>query len=232
MELVGYLTYTKEGADGVRGLFYDYLLASNGVFIEAKGAWITARVQVAEASIRGLAPLDPAVRLHFGKIPQSYFDLAVGEMMKTPSQERYVAITHNGNYHVHIPEQTDGAAHVKYTNPDAVVVDLHSHGRMLPFFSGEDNRDDQGLRVSGVIGQLDKGPVLALRVGIYGYYAAVAWEDIFEGQLSMRKVEDLVEEIETKEVSDIEPSEDALGFDLFHRGVNWLSEGFQRFRKG
>jgi hypothetical protein len=48
----------------------------------------------------------------------------------------------------------------------------------------------------------------------------------------MRKVEDLVEEIETKEVSDIEPSEDALGFDLFHRGVNWLSEGFQRFRKG
>ena len=232
MDLVGYLTYTKEGADGARGLFYDYLLASNGVWIEAKGAWITARVQVAEASIRGLAPLDQAVRLHFGKIAQSYFDLAVGEMMKTPSQERYVAITHNGSYHVHIPEQTDAAAHVKYTNPDAVVVDLHSHGRMLPFFSGEDNRDDQGLRVSGVIGQLDKSPVLALRVGIYGYYAAVAWEDIFEGQLSMKKVEDMVEEIETKEVSDTEPSEDALGFDLFHRGVNWLNEGFQRFRKG
>lgn len=180
---VGYLIRTKAGPQGERGQFYDYVLAGNGVWIEAEGPFFAARVPVAAAEIRGLAPLEPVLVLRHGPIPQYLFDLALGTMMADTSRERYVAVTWNDDYHLHVPEQDADAASTHYVAVDNTVLDLHSHGTMAARFSTTDDRDELGLKVFGVLGRLADRPELRLRVGVYGYYHPVAWGEVFAGTL-------------------------------------------------
>ena len=163
---VGYLIKPKDGLYGERGLFYDYVLAENGVFIETEGPLLAARVPVACANIRGLAPLEPKVVLRHGKIPRHLFDLALNTMLTTPDKERYVAVTFSDGYHINVPEQAsskeellNGAhagsgsvAGVAYQNPDSVLLEMHTHPKMRASFSPTDNRDETGLKLYGVIG--------------------------------------------------------------------------------
>ncbi len=52
-----------------------------------------------------------------------------------------------------------------------MAVDLHTHGRAPAFWSGEDDRDDQGIKVAGVFGLLDRPrPSARVRLVIKGLY--------------------------------------------------------------
>jgi len=201
---VGYLTSTKEGMRGERGAFYDYVTAENGVFIEAEGPFLAARVQVAKGVIRGLAPLEPALVLRYGPIPQHIFDLALSAMLIEPENERYVAVTWAGGYHISVPEQEGTAGSVVYEVVEDTVLDLHSHGGMRAFFSGTDNRDEGGFRLFGVVGRLSDEPQLRLRVGLYGYHHLVPWDEVFAGCLE--GVDDLLT------AEPVPPSEDTGRF--------------------
>jgi len=168
MRPVGYLKKQTDGLEGERGLYYDYVLASNGLFIEAEGKLIAARVPVAECEVRGLAPLEPRVALRYGRIPRHFFDLALNTMLTTPDKERYVAVTWNQGYHISVPEQAadkeqlgegigDGhgsGAGVAYLNPDSVLLDMHTHPKMRAGFSFTDNRDETGLKLYAVVGHV------------------------------------------------------------------------------
>ena len=165
---VGYLKKHKDGLEGERGLFYDYVLASNGLFIEAEGKLIAARVPVAECEVRGLAPLEPQVVLRYGRIPRHFFDLALNTMLVTPDKERYVAVTWNEGYHISVPNQAADVEHigegsetghgsgagVAYLNPDSVLLDMHTHPKMRAGFSPTDNKDEAGLRLYAVVGHV------------------------------------------------------------------------------
>lgn len=54
MKMVGYLRKETDGLHGERGQAYDYVLASNGVFITGQNEFIAARIPVAPAEIRGV----------------------------------------------------------------------------------------------------------------------------------------------------------------------------------
>jgi len=71
----GYLINRKEGLFGTRGDYYDYVLAGNGLFVEAEGRLMAARVKVAPAEVRGLAPMDERLVLRYGNIPGVLFNL-------------------------------------------------------------------------------------------------------------------------------------------------------------
>jgi PRTRC genetic system protein A len=63
------------------------------------------------------------------------------------------------------------------------VIEVHSHHRMSAFFSEQDDRDEQGFRLYGVIGNLNKEgncPSLRLRAGVYGSFHEVPAEWVFE----------------------------------------------------
>ena len=85
-------------------------------------------------------------------------------------------------YCLHMPPQQATVDRVKYEVLPNTVVDLHSHARMPAFFSGSfDDPDEQGFRLSVVVGRLDTDtPELKARVGVYGYFAEVSLEDIFK----------------------------------------------------
>ncbi len=181
---VGYLVKHPDGLSGERGPYYNYILASNGLFIEAENPMVAARIPVSECEVRGLAPMETKVTLTYGSIPQRFFDLSLDTFLANPDREHYVAVTGSAGYNFYIPVQDRSGASVVYEVGTAVVLELHSHGHMRAFFSRQDDKDEKGLKLYGVVGNLNATPVVKLRIGVYGYFKPLAWGDIFDGSLT------------------------------------------------
>jgi len=194
---VGYLTKYPDGVAGDRGLYYNYILAANGLFIEAESPFITARVPVAYCEIRGLGKLEPRVSLTYGSIPHRFWDLALDTFLAEPHKERYVAVTAKAGYHFYVPVQDQKEAEVVYQVGESVVLELHSHAHMGAFFSLKDNTDEQGFKLFAVVGKLNTvAPVVRFRVGVYGYFMELEWKDVFDGSLTGAvECEDIREEV-------------------------------------
>lgn len=185
--IAGYQVYQGHRLLGQLGIAYNYIMAGNGLFIESKGRYVSARIPISgNIDIHGLPALNPHITMHHGRIPGRFFDLALSVMLARPEVEVYIGIARDeAGYRLVIPDQETGPASVRYQVPSDVVVDLHSHGAMGPGFSSIDNKDDQGLRIYGVVGDLlDDKPSVNLRIGVYGYFMPVRWEDVFEGTLA------------------------------------------------
>jgi len=183
MKMVGYLVNYPDGISGEKGIYYNYILAANGLFIEASNPAIAARVPVAECEVRGLAPMKAKIALTYGSIPQHFFDLALDTFLAASDRERYVAVTAAAGYDFYVPVQDEGGASVVYEVGDSVVLDIHSHGHIRAAFSHQDNTDETGLKLYAVVGRLNATPVVKLRVGVYGYFQTLAWRDVFDGSL-------------------------------------------------
>jgi len=177
---VGDLINTKEGLQGEAGLYYDYVLAQGGLFVRAASPHIRATVLAAGARVRGLVPLQESLELPQGKIPRRIYDLALSVLSARPREEHYLAVTWESEYRLRDPAQETGGASVNYERLPSTIMDIHSHGPMKAFFSGTDNRDEQGLRLYMVIGRLDTlAPEFELRVGAYGYFATLWFDEVF-----------------------------------------------------
>jgi PRTRC genetic system protein A len=177
---VGYLLNTERGQEGEPGPFYNYILAGNGLFVRAKSPFLQATVMIAYAPVRGLLPLEETVELPMGSIPRYIYNLALSIFFSNRRQEHYVAVTWEGEYRLRVPFQEPGECGVRYERLPSTVLDIHSHGTMRPFFSGTDDRDEQGFRLYMVVGRLDTlVPEVEMRVGVYGYFAPVQFEEVF-----------------------------------------------------
>ncbi len=181
---VGYLMNRPEGLVGDRGLYYDYIIGANGVFIEAESPLMSARIAVADCDIRGLAPVERKLSLTYGSIPQRFFDLALDLFLSDITSEHYVAVIGDAGYRFYVPVQEKNSGGVTYEVGDAVVIEMHSHGKMGAWFSGTDNKDETGLKLYGVVGNLNATPIVRLRVGVYGYFEELPWKEVFDGSLT------------------------------------------------
>ncbi len=180
----GYLINGPGGLSGERGIGYNYILAGNGLFIEADNRFIAARIPVVDCPVRGLAPLERYLRLIYGSIPQRFWDLTLNAFMANPTVEEYAAIKAGQGYEFFLPRQDQHQGKVTYEVPENVVLELHSHNSMTAGFSPIDNNDEQGLKIFGVVGCLDKTPIVHLRLGVYGYFEVLSWKDVFDGELN------------------------------------------------
>lgn len=180
MRPVGYLKNEESGLAGEPGLYYNYILAGNGLFIQAKSPLLQATVQIADAEVRGLQPVAAGVGLINGKIPYYLYNLALSVLLIDRCQERYLAVTWENGYRLRDTSFETGECMVKYSNLPSTIMDIHSHGTMKAFFSGTDNDDEQGLRLYMVVGRLDTLILeLEMRVGVYGYFGPVKFEEVF-----------------------------------------------------
>jgi PRTRC genetic system protein A len=183
VKAVGYLLNTPGGPAGEPGPFYNYILAGNGLFLEADKPLLRARLRLAEARVRGLRPLEPFLELRHGKIPAHLLALLVGAMGARPDREMFASIIWDGErYALRLPEQEADGGHVTYQTIRGTVVGIHSHGGMEAFFSDTDDRDDQSFLVSLVLGRVDSLlPQIRARLCVYGYLAPVRLGEVFEG---------------------------------------------------
>lgn len=186
MNPVGYLIRRQDGLYGARGSHYSYITAGNGVWVEAEGPLLAARIPVAPGVIRGLTPDSLKIVLRHGRIPNFIWQKAINQLTASISTELFVAITCiDGQYGVVRPEQDRSSSHVKYQLVEGTILDMHSHHQMPAFFSGTDNADETGFQlycVLGGIGVDDRSPQVHLRAGIYGHHWSIPWDSIFEGK--------------------------------------------------
>ena len=182
---VGYLVNHPGGLTGAHGIGFDYVLGSDGIYVQSESAHLTARVPVAPCEVRGLAPVTGKLELTHGPIPARLFELGLRWFEDDPDTERFFAVRWDGrSYRLVVPPQLGTATSLEYTPPSGVVAEFHSHGRSRAFFSKTDDRDEQGFRIYGVTGRLDSDrPELSLRVGVYGHFAPVEWSRVFDGPL-------------------------------------------------
>ena len=180
---VGYLVNLKDGLSGAHGIGFDYVLGSGGLYVQSESAHLTARVPVAPCKVRGLASVTEKVELTHGPIPSGLFEVGLRWFQDDPTTERFFAVRWDGrSYRLVVPEQEGTATRLKYRPPAGVVAEFHSHGTSRAFFSKTDDSDEQGFRIYGVVGRLDKPrPELSLRVGVYGHFAPVEWSQVFDG---------------------------------------------------
>ena len=180
---MGYLVNRPSGLAGSQGVGYDYVLGSGGLYVQSENAHLTARVLIAPADVRGLAPVSEKLTLAHGPIPAHVFELGLNWMLAAPDTERFFAVGWDGDaYRLVVPPQEGTGSSLTYRPPPGVVAEFHSHGRHRAFFSATDDKDEQGFRVYGVVGRLDAPePELALRLGIYGHFAPLDWRQVFDG---------------------------------------------------
>ena len=175
-----------EGPKGASGIGYNYIFASNGVFIQANNELLGAIAPVAYCNIRGLAPETAAgVTLTHKKIPAALFDLALDVAILKKVKEVYLAITwSDGEYHLLLVPQEGTAGSVRYSVVKNTVLQIHSHpDGLIPAFSTKDDDDEQGLGLSLLIANPGGQPSVAIRVGVYGSYYPILWSEVFDGEL-------------------------------------------------
>ncbi len=171
------------GLAGSQGVGYDYVLGAGGLYVQSESAHLTARLLIAPAEVRGLAPVSEKLALAHGPIPAHVFEIGLAWLLATPDTERFFAVRWDGDaYRLVVPPQSGTSASLTYQPPAGVVAEFHSHGGHSAFFSATDDRDEQGFRIYGVVGRLDTPePELTLRVGIYGHFAPLEWAQVFDG---------------------------------------------------
>ena len=179
----------------ITAAMYEYVTAGNGVFLQARRPELEVTFPVANAQIKGLAQLATRVHLAGGLVPRRFAEEivrrsaeAAGEGETRP-REVLFHLLHDaraGGWELIVPAQVQTATSVKPMDDGCgssyarAVIEVHSHNRMEAFFSEWDDRDEQGFRLYGVIGDLGhegKRPSLRLRAGVYGnfYEIPAAW---------------------------------------------------------
>jgi hypothetical protein len=179
---IGYNTLHDPGEVNFKGELYDYFWAGNGVFIRAENEHLRAQVPVAVGVTRGLPYMTPEINLKHGHIDQRYFDFILDEMLQTPEQESYYAIIwEDDRYKIRKPDLHQTDVSVIYDVLPNVVMELHSHpGNLGVGFSSQDNSDETGFKIYGVVGCLSRQqPLVQLRVGVYGNFHIIDPYEVF-----------------------------------------------------
>jgi PRTRC genetic system protein A len=164
---------------------YEFVIASNGVFVRARRCGLEAMIPISMCEIRGLRPVKPYVRLDGGKIPLICTQAILAEFQSDLPNESLVWVRlEDKKWKVIKPRQIANENSVHPADPFdpggiAALVDVHSHDTMEPFFSTDDDKDETGFRIFAVFGLLDSQPCVMARIGIYGYCWHLAAGDVF-----------------------------------------------------
>jgi PRTRC genetic system protein A len=183
--MVEYLV-ARDGVPFRKGLAFDYVLAGDGIYLAASNDDLDVRVPIAACDVRGLPLVYPACNLRHGRLPQWIWDGIVwaAHAGYMAGREVLLVVTYDPSrgHRLTVPPQVSGPVSVIYRPPANAVLEIHSHGSHPAVFSATDNRDEQGLRIYGVVGRLGTDqPTVSLRVGAYGYFLPVAWGSVFDG---------------------------------------------------
>jgi PRTRC genetic system protein A len=193
MKLVDYVAATELPLPPIHAAMYEYVTASNGVFVRGQRTGLGAMLPVMAGPaipLRGLVPVEPLVQLCHPCIPaelvDDMLDAALGA--KDDDQGPVEALFHltwdAGGVRLQIPPQERSLVRVRPVGHspsyETAVVEVHSHHGMAARFSSTDDADETGFRIFGVLGEIYTQPTLRVRVGLYGHYWEIPAAWIFQ----------------------------------------------------
>lgn len=159
---------------------YQYIMAGNGVFIQADNPLRRVLVPISRKTIKGLPPL--MARPIALKHPRLN-GRALLTIIEHARQRLDVEVVYHVTSEMRIKAIATGTkSAVKFENlPDEdVILEVHSHNTMAAYFSSTDNRYEQHFRFYAVVGNLAERPQVAFRLGVYGYHIAVPMNQLFD----------------------------------------------------
>jgi PRTRC genetic system protein A len=161
-----------------------YLVAHDGLWLELLRPWIHLRTRI--ASTHG------EISLPYGKVaPVFTYAFAPGELENLQRRFVHDATAALPNEFAAWGVWDENAGRIEYrpliadaSSPGGIAfhrprlephehlaIDLHSHGTMDAFFSATDDADDAGeVKLSAVVGTLDKEPTFASRLCVLGLF--------------------------------------------------------------
>lgn len=173
----------------------DWILAANGLFKRAANNALAACIHVHSWNflIPGLARLLPSIAWKHcpQRLPNQWLDVLLQEARTACEQESGIAIPREKQWFVvwrankvrliAPQDQTASPVRVQYAMPsEPVLLDVHSHHGMRAYFSGTDDRDDDGLSISMVIGRIFDRPEAVARVNVYGHRQLIPLSLLFD----------------------------------------------------
>ena len=179
------------------GLLYEYVFAANGVFARGQRDGLEALIPVARFknanTLRGLAAVEPSVRLLYPRVPAYLLDALVARARQARDEqgnpvEILFYLTFNAEarrWQLVAPPQEQGHARVIPLDRHSLdaaraLIHAHSHHDFAPVFSRDDDRDHTGFQLYAVLGNLSSRPTLRVRVGLYGYRMDIPAWTVFE----------------------------------------------------
>lgn len=182
MYLVKYRIAESVPLPGIEAALYEYVMASNGIFVRGARREFQVQFRIARCGIRGLAHLETSWQLNAPRVPRAI----VAEMLQRARAARdahgrpceivfHLELDETCTWQCHVPRQTQSPTS---TRPDddspsssyaRACIEVHSHVDMPAQFSVLDDGDELGFRVYGVLGNIFTAPRIRVRVGLYGY---------------------------------------------------------------
>lgn len=168
---------------------YDYIYAGNGTFVRAKREGLKAIAPVAYYKAKGLNLMSATVEMAYSPVPSSMVEKMLGvsrsvtDVDRNPVEIVFHLYFENGNWQLDIPEQDQTATSCKPLDNNSyqkALIEIHSHHGMKAYFSPQDNADETGFRIYGVLGEIFTNPQIRIRVGIYGHFYETVATGILE----------------------------------------------------
>lgn len=165
------------------------LVARSGLYVQIKLDWLDAVVRVQGLPARPPLPygdVAESIRFAFGVIPIALLESFIDAGRASLPNEIAGALIFcraSASLRLVLHEALEaGPGGVRYRLPhlrtgESLAVDLHTHGHDPAFWSPTDDRDDQGIKVTGVFGDLharqDARPSAAFRLVINGFFKSL-----------------------------------------------------------
>lgn len=159
------------------------VVAVNGLFVQVKLDWLDCIQSLTPQGIGLPLPYGEVrerLRFTFGVLPIPLIEQFVEAGRRALPNEAAGALIYSrasGRLRLALCEPVRALpTRIDYRVPamavdETVAVDLHTHGRLPAFWSAEDDRDDQGIKVAGVFGRLHEArPQACFRLVINGRY--------------------------------------------------------------
>ncbi len=178
---VAYGIAGRGNTSGFGSGLYDYILAGNGLFLEAKRPELKTRMPISACEVRGLPQLAPYCYLQTDKVSREVMEAILfhaQEAARDGLEQLYHLCWDGQTVRLEIPPQTQTAVSCKPLDDSLesslarAIIEIHSHHSMTARFSAVDDADERGYRIYGVIGRVLDAPEIRFRVGVYGYF----WE--------------------------------------------------------
>lgn len=168
-----------------------YLLASDGLWVEVKRAWLDLVVPLANQYVMPMpyGVLKQKMQFNFGTLPTSFLRKFINEARAHLPNECaawFIWDEETGMMRFEMLEANRASSgSIEYLCPELeegehLVADIHSHGTTPAFYSFQDNDDDRTeVKLAIVVGNVDTDtPSIKMRLCANGYFSELPCEGL------------------------------------------------------
>ncbi|MGL6338671.1 MAG: Mov34/MPN/PAD-1 family protein [Waterburya sp.] len=161
----------------------DFIWAGNGIFRSVSRREFKAVVSHREVHTPGLPEFKQEFKLLVPPVPQKKVEAIIEQIQQEPDLEQLFYLYWRGDrWEVLYPEQecTPSTCIAGDQFPEPAVIEIHSHGAARAFFSGTDDLEEDGCRISTVIGRSNGQLEIISRVCVHGLFLPIQSSLIYE----------------------------------------------------